>query len=123
MIIWDPLVGPGGSQPPVTSMVDSRHARKIAYKAAISNTPLQAPGTRPVISSTRPACPRQNAVFCPPLLPRQRATSGIQNGGSARGYQELPAPLAIPPAAEQATAGPVFLCIASARRELPPLPR
>src|SRR5215469_16440732 len=89
MIIWDPLVGPGGSQPSVTSMVDSRHARKIAYKAAISNTRLQTSGTRPVILSTRPACLRQNAVFCAPRLPRQRAASGIQNGGSARVLPDL----------------------------------
>jgi hypothetical protein len=45
------------------------------------------------------------------------------NGGSARGYQELPAPLAIPTTAEQAAARAVCLCIASARRYRPHMPR
>src|SRR5215469_2807927 len=67
-------------------MVDSRHVRKITYKASTSNTPLQTSRTRQVILSTRPACLRQNAVFCAPLPPRQRAASGIQNGGYALGW-------------------------------------
>ena len=37
--------------------------------------------------------------------------------GSGRAYQEFPAPLAIPAAAEQAAARPVCLCIVSAGRD------
>jgi hypothetical protein len=52
-----------------------------------------------------------------PSVPRKR-----QNGGSARGYQELLAPLAIPSTAEQAGGRAVCLCIASTGREHPLLP-
>jgi len=34
-----------------------------------------------------------------------------QNGGSARGYQELPAPLAIPPRASRQRPGPYFYAL------------
>jgi hypothetical protein len=44
------------------------------------------------------------------------------NGGSARGYQELSAPLAILTTAEQAGGQAVCLCIASAGRECALLP-
>jgi hypothetical protein len=44
-------------------------------------------------------------------------------GGSARGYQELFAPLASPATAEQADGPAVFLCIGSAGRERPLLPQ
>jgi hypothetical protein len=40
------------------------------------------------------------------------------NGGSARGYQELPAPLAIPATAEQAAARPV--CFMHSQRPVMP---
>jgi hypothetical protein len=43
-------------------------------------------------------------------------------GGSARAYQEFPAPLAIPATAEQAAARPVCLCIVSAGRDRPHMP-
>src|SRR5207237_9290403 len=46
----------------------------------------------------------------------------VQNGGSACGYQELSAPLAIPTTAEQAGVQAVCLCIGSAGRERPLLP-
>jgi hypothetical protein len=49
--------------------------------------------------------------------------SAEQNGGSARGYQELSARLAIPTTAEQAGGQAVCLCIASAGRECALLPR
>jgi hypothetical protein len=46
-----------------------------------------------------------------------RSSFGVQIGGSARAYQEFPAPLAIPASAEQAAARPVCLCIVSAGRD------
>jgi hypothetical protein len=41
------------------------------------------------------------------MTPPHPAT--VQNGGYARGYQQLSAPRAIPTAATQAAAGPVFM--------------
>src|SRR6185312_7533511 len=60
-----------------------------------------APGEPRAITTTRRAmgAGRQSAITA-------------QNGGSARGYQELPAPLAIPTTPEQAAARPVCLCTA-----------
>jgi hypothetical protein len=44
------------------------------------------------------------------------------SGGLARGYQDLPAPLAVSATAERTAARPVCLCIASARRDRPHMP-
>jgi len=56
---------------------------------------------------------RQNVRFGAAHLTGSATSIGARNGGSARGYQELPAPLAILAIAEQAAARPVCLCIAS----------
>ena len=75
-----------------------------------------------------PACPysahsTQITRVCADHERHHSAPSAAPNGGSARGYQELRAPLAIPATAEQAVARPVCLCIASSGRDRPLLPR
>jgi hypothetical protein len=56
-------------------------------------------------------------------LATQSTGTGAQIGGSARGYQGLSAPVAIPATAEQAGGQAVCLCIASAGCERPLLPQ
>ena len=46
----------------------------------------------------------QNNQLCARQGLCHQAQSPVQNGGSARAYQEFPAPLAIPATAEQAAA-------------------
>jgi hypothetical protein len=64
----------------------------------------------------------QNNQLCARQGLCHQAQSPVQIGGSARGYQELSAPLAIPATAEQAGGQAVCLCVASAGRECALLP-
>jgi hypothetical protein len=64
---------------------------------------------------------RQIELICASSTHKRQGPAAMPNGGSARGYQELSAPLAIPATAEQAAAGSVCLCIASAGRDRPHL--
>jgi hypothetical protein len=56
---------------------------------------------------------RQNSLICAAPVGTHRATADVHNGGSARGYQELSAPLASPTTVEQADGQAVFLCTAT----------
>jgi hypothetical protein len=65
---------------------------------------------------------QHNAQICAAGAERGIDAATAPNGGSARAYQEFPAPLAIPATAEQAAARPVCLCIVSAGRDRPHMP-
>ena len=64
-----------------------------------------------------------NAQICAAGAERGIDAATAPNGGSARVYQELSAPLAIPATAEQAGGQAACLCVASAGRGRPHVPQ
>jgi hypothetical protein len=84
--------------------------------AAVFAVDEKPPGSRsPPCAHHDPLCAMQTREWT--------SARTIQNGGSARGYQELSTPLAIPTTAGQAGGQAVYLCILHAWRERPLLPR
>jgi hypothetical protein len=63
--------------------------------------------------------PTQITLLRMPASAESLHRKNLHNGGSARCYQELSAPLASPTTAEQADGQAVFLCTGSAVRERP----